>query len=81
MLKPSPVEEDKMKTKHRDKKRLHAHSTSKHTNIISIEKSPQEDHLKRAGHTTKEHEQSSDNRHNVVDQESFFPAKSKETKD
>lgn len=50
-----------------------------HTNIVSIQKSPQQDHLKRLGHATEEHEESSDDSHNIVEQEGFFPAKGKET--
>ncbi len=84
-LRPRPVEEGKKKKKVEKNqqqklsltKTKHIYCTlSEHTNIISIEKSSQQDHLKRFGHSTKEHEESSDNRHDIVDQESFFPEKS-----
>lgn len=48
------------------------------TNIISIEKSSQQDHLKRLHHATENHEQGSNNRHHVVDEEGLFTAKSEE---
>lgn len=70
------VENNPAKTK----QTMHANYTSStRTDIISIEKSSQQDHLKRFGHATEEHEESSNNRHDIVEQKSFFPEKSKET--
>lgn len=48
-------------------------SQSEHTNIISIEKPSQQDHLKRSGYSAEEHDKSGDHGHNVVEQKSFFP--------
>lgn len=53
-------------------------TSSGHTNIISIEESSQQDHLKRFGRATEDHEESRNNRHNIVEQKCFFPEKSKE---
>lgn len=50
-----------------------------HTNIISIEKSSQQDHLKRFCSSTEEHEKSCSNGHNIVEQKDFFPKKNKTT--
>jgi hypothetical protein len=45
----------------------------KRTNVIAIEESGQQYHLKGPRHATEDHEQGSHDRHHVVEQQSFFP--------
>lgn len=50
---------------------------SERTNIISVEKPSEQDHLKWLCGPTEEHDKCSGNGHNVVDQKNFLPANPK----